>query len=158
MLRTPKALGAGIEGDAVSSGKPVPKAGRNGWINRSRCGRGKGKHGRRARSHEHSPGVAVSGSQSRHFVQVRGRAKNSRVQAGQPLALQEIAAGPVDGREVEPDGTAVETQSESGGESRRAVLAKNVAGEGVRATRKGGTHVWTGIEVDCWPGRRLVEH
>jgi len=66
-----------------------------------RGGKGKGTYGRLARSNEYSPGVAVSGSESRHAVQVRWRAEDSRVQARQPLALQEIAFGPVDGREVE---------------------------------------------------------
>src|SRR5260370_12658280 len=45
-------------------------------------------------------------------LQVRGRAKDSRLQAGQPLALQEVEAGSVEGREVEPDGSGYETQTE----------------------------------------------
>ncbi len=35
-------------------------------------------------------------------------AEDSCFQAGQPLALQEIETGPVDGREVEPDGSGYE--------------------------------------------------
>src|SRR5258706_8050085 len=66
------------------------------------------KYGRLARSDEHSSGVAIPGSESGHALQVRGRTKNSRLQTGQPLALQEIEAGSVDGREVEPDGDGYE--------------------------------------------------
>src|SRR5467141_1640056 len=69
------------------------------------CGSGK-RYGRLARSDEHSPGFAVSGSESGHAVQVRERAEDSGVQVGQPLALQEIEARSVDGREVDGIGTA----------------------------------------------------
>src|SRR5580700_11141897 len=81
------------------------------------------KHGRLARSDEHTPGFAVSGSESGHALQVRGRTENSRLQAGQPLALQEIEAGPVDGREVQPDGAGIETQTQSGDESCRGAIS-----------------------------------
>src|ERR1017187_11010734 len=50
-------------------------------------------NGRLARSDEHSPSFAVSGSESGHAVQVRERAADSSVQVGQSLALQEIEAG-----------------------------------------------------------------
>src|SRR5271165_7332631 len=99
MLGTPKALEQGNEGKAVSRWKSCGP----GEPEREKDvgGKGKGNYGRLARSNEHSPGVAISGSESRHALQVRWRAEDSRVQAGQPLALQEIAAGSVDGREVE---------------------------------------------------------
>ena len=35
-------------------------------------------------------------------------------QAGQPLALQKIEAGPVDGREVDPDGSKEQEETEGG--------------------------------------------
>jgi len=40
----------------------------------------------------------------------------------EPLAFQEIEIGPVDGREVERNGTAVETQTEGGIESCRVTV------------------------------------
>src|SRR5215831_14911674 len=92
-------------------------------------------YGRLARSDEYSPSVAIPGRESGHFVQVRWRTKDSRVQAGQPLALQEIAAGPVDGREVKRDGTADEAQAESGGQGCRTGLVKR-RGQKARATDK----------------------
>src|SRR5579871_3750288 len=71
-------------------------------LGREESGQGEQRnYGRLARSNEHSPSVAVPGRESGHFVQVRRRTKDSRVQAGQSLALQEIAAGSMDGREVE---------------------------------------------------------
>src|SRR5271169_1688471 len=150
MLRTPKALGADIEGEAVPKGntRAPRKSGRE---------RGQGHYGRLARSDEHPPGVAISGRESGHAIQVRRRAENSRVQAGQPLALQEVEAGPVDGREVEPDGTAGETQTEDDGESCRASLNIKTRAK-VPAPHKRWAHVWTGIEVDSWPGCGLLEH
>src|SRR5690348_17741533 len=71
----------------------------------------KRNYGRLARSDEHSPSVAIPGRESGHSVQVRWRTKDSRVQAWQSVAVQEIAAGSVDGREVERDGTAGETET-----------------------------------------------
>src|SRR5207245_6554920 len=79
-------------------------------------------YGRLARSHEHSPGVAVPGSESGHAVQVRRGTENPRLQAGQSLALQEIEAGPVDGREVEPDGGQGKKETQSGSTSRRVTV------------------------------------
>src|SRR5215472_8245231 len=70
-------------------------------------------YGRLARSDEHSPSVAIPGRESGHFVQIRRRTENPRFQAGQSLALQEVTAGSVDGREVERDGTADETEAQS---------------------------------------------
>src|SRR2546428_13957416 len=58
-------------------------------------------YGRLARSHEHSPGVAVPGSESGHAVQVRRGTEHHRLQARQSLARQEIQAGPGDGRQGE---------------------------------------------------------
>src|SRR5271165_1758170 len=150
MLRTPKALGADIEGEVVPKGntRAPRKSGRE---------RGQGHYGRLARSDEHPPGVAISGSESGHAVQVRRRAKNTRVQAGQPLALQEVEAGPVDGREVEPDGTAGETQTEGSDQGGGTDLVKPTRAR-VPAPHKRWAHVWTGIEVDSRPGCRLLEH
>ena len=91
------------------------------------------------------------------LVQVRRRTEDSRVQAGQPLALQEIEAGPVDGREVERDGTAGETETEGSGESCRASLDKPSRAR-MPAPHKRWAHVWIRIEVDCWPGCGLLEH
>src|SRR6266404_1623613 len=102
MLGTPKALRQAIEG-GQSPETGVWKRQRN--------------YGRLARSDEHPAGVAISGRESGHALQIRRRAENSGIQTGQPLALQEIAAGPVDGREVERDGTADETETEGGVES-----------------------------------------
>src|SRR5215467_16038598 len=94
-------------------------------------------YGRLARSDEYSPSVAVPGRESGHFVQVRWRAEDSRVQAGEPVAVQEIAAGPVDGREVERDGTGSETEAEGGNESSRADLVKPTRAS-APAAHKGG--------------------
>src|SRR2546426_10528504 len=79
-------------------------------------------YGRLARSHEHSPGVAIPGSESGHAVQIRRGAENPRLQAGQPLALQKVEAGPVDGREVEPDGVERQEETEGGCQGRRATV------------------------------------
>src|ERR1700689_2917053 len=107
-----------------------------------RGGKGKGNYGRLARSDEYSPGVAVSGSESRHALQVRWRAEDSRVQARQPLALQEIASGPVDGREVERTGTAGETETEGGFESCRVTVAKTESRRHAGATKVGTCLEW----------------
>src|ERR1035438_917950 len=124
MLGTPKALEGSLR--AGQSAKANPAGGESGAGN-GRGGKGKRNYARLARSNEHSPGVAISGRESGYALQVRGRAKDSGVQAGQSLALQEIAAGPVDGREVERDGTAGKTQTEGGDESCR-VTVRNKAG------------------------------
>src|SRR5579863_2352583 len=153
MLGTPKALGADIEGEGVSRSEPVRERGGRA----ERAEGAQGNYGRLARSDEYSPGVTVSGRESGHFVQVRWRTENSRVQAGQPLAVQEIAAGPVDGREVERDGTAGEAETEGGIESCRAKLNKTSRAE-MHAPHKRWAHVWIRIEVHCWPGCRLLEH
>src|SRR5438309_1982688 len=97
MLGTPKALGQAIEGRQSDETKP---AGRRG-IGAEMVVEGKRKYGRLARSNEYPAGVAVSRRESGHALQICRRAEDSRIQIGQPLALQEIAAGPVDGREVE---------------------------------------------------------
>src|ERR1700689_754073 len=117
MLGTPKALGQAIEGEAVSRSKS-PRAEGTGAGN-GLGGKGKRIYGRLARSDEHPASVAVLGRESGQALQVRRRAEDSRIQVGQPLALQEIAFGSVDGREVERDGTAGETESEGGIESCR---------------------------------------
>src|SRR5579864_6857255 len=131
MLRTQKALQADIEGREVLNTTPVSRKKSDAG-----CDKGQGNYGRLARGDEHSPGVAISGRESGHAVQVRRRTKNSRVQAGEPLALQEVEVGSVDGREVEPDGTAGETETEGSCESRRTSLGKPDAGEFVRATQR----------------------
>src|SRR6185437_4478369 len=95
------------------------------------------------RSNEHSPGVAVSGREPGHAVQVRQRAEDSGIQTGQPVAVQEVKAGPMDGRAVQRDG------SEEGEESEGGDTSCHV---------KAGTHVWIWIEINRWPGRRLFEH
>src|ERR1700684_1117913 len=82
--------------------------------------KGFGDYGRLAGSHEYSPGVAVPGSESGHALQVCRRAKNSRFQTVQPLALQEIEARPVDARKVQPDGSEEQAQTEGGCQSCRA--------------------------------------
>src|SRR5260370_39907370 len=74
-------------------------------------------NGRLARSDEHSPSFAVSGSESGHAVQVRERAKDSGVEVGQSLELQEIEAGSVDGREVDGNGTASQKENQDSRES-----------------------------------------
>src|SRR5579864_5467614 len=120
MLGTPKPLAPIREGEGVCQESPQRwhrGTGRSG-------GTGKRNYGRLARSNEHSPSIAISGRKSGHFVQVRWRTENSRVQVRQSLALQEIEAGPVDGREVQRNGTGRKTQAESCGESGRASLEK----------------------------------
>src|SRR5207245_4284119 len=92
-------------------------------------------YGRLARSHEHSPGVAVPGSESGHAVQVRRGTENPCLQVGQPLALQEIEAGPVDGREVEPDGSGNQAETEGSYESCRGTVIQVPVDAG---TTKGG--------------------
>src|SRR5271154_5041021 len=69
-------------------------------------------YGRLARSNEHSPSFAVSGSESGHALQVRERAKDSGIQVGQSLALQEIEARSVDGREVHGNGIAGQKENQ----------------------------------------------
>src|ERR1035437_6509246 len=119
MLGTPKGPGQAIEGEAVSRSKARgPREPEREWV----WWWWKRNYGRLARSDEYPAGVAISGRESGHAFQVRRRAKDSRIQTGQPLALQEIAAGPVDGREVKPDGTAGETQTEGGVESCRVTV------------------------------------
>src|SRR5258708_40204899 len=81
-------------------------------------------YGRLARSDEYSAGIAVPGSESGHALQVRRGTTNPRIQAGQPLALQEVKAGPVDGREVKRGRTAAETQDQSCGSAERVALAR----------------------------------
>src|SRR5580692_11436707 len=84
--------------------------------------KGFGDYGRLAGSHEYSPGVAVPGSESGHALQIRRGAKDSRFQAGQPLALQEIEARSVDGREIQPGGSERQKQTEGGCQSCRATV------------------------------------
>src|SRR6267143_4997181 len=79
-------------------------------------------YGRLARSDEHSSGIAVPGSESGYALQVRQRAEDSGFQAGEPLALQEVEAGPVDGREVESDGSTSQEETEGGREGRRVTV------------------------------------
>src|ERR1700693_5339242 len=114
MLGTPGAFPTGMEGResfAVQSPRAGdPGAGEgSGGVGRNWSGNRSGKHGRLARSDEHSSGIGLSGSESGHALQVRRGREDSRLQAGQPLALQEVEAGPVDGREVEPDGAGDKT-------------------------------------------------
>src|SRR5947209_9169355 len=120
-------------------------------------GKGKRNYGRLARSDEYSPSVTVSGRESRHFVQVCWRTEDSRVQARQSLAFQKIEAGPVDGREVERDGTAAEAQAQDGSEGSGATLEK-LSWAQARDTHKRWAHVWIRIEVHCWSGCGLLEH
>src|SRR6266436_9454456 len=98
MLSTPKFTRTRLIEDLVL---PISSAlpGTMAVLRAELCGRGK-QYGRLAGSDEHSPGFAVPGSQSGHALQVCERAKDSCVQTGQPLALQEIEAGSVDGRKV----------------------------------------------------------
>src|SRR5579862_1493179 len=119
MLWTPRVRWTGMV-DGVASGVS-PWAG-NGtvWFWWS----GQEKHGRLTRSDEHSPSLPVFGSESGHALQVRWRAEDSGFQTGQPLALQKIEARPVDGREVEPDGTRNEAQGEGGHEGCRKPVTK----------------------------------
>src|ERR1700757_1813157 len=99
MLSTPKYTRTRwIEDLVLPNSSALP--GRKGWLGAGFCGRGK-RYGRLARSDEHSPGFPISGGESVHVVQVRERAEDSSVQVGQPLALQKIEAGSVDGREVD---------------------------------------------------------
>src|SRR3981081_4512719 len=111
MLWTPKAL-RGRERLPRLTREAVKAA--QGWILRKVK-----DYGRLARSDEYSSGIAVPGSESGHALQVRRGTANSGVQGGQPLALQEVEAGPVDGREVQRDRTAAETQDESCGSAVR---------------------------------------
>src|SRR5206468_3661603 len=82
-----------------------PAAGKAVAIQGLKSVEGVWNYGRLAGSDEHSPGFAIPGSESGHALQVRWGTKDSGLQTGQPLALQEIEAGPVDGREVDPDGS-----------------------------------------------------
>src|ERR1022692_27131 len=107
--------------------------------------KGFGDYGRLAGSHEYSPGVAVPGSESGHALQVCRGTKDSRFQAGQPLALQEVEARSVDGREVQPDGSQEQEETEGGCQSCRASIKRR-------------SHVWIRIENDCWPGCGVLEH
>src|SRR6266403_2838036 len=96
-------------------------------------------NGRLARSDEHSPSFAVSGSESGHAVQIRERAKDSGLQVGQSLALQEIEAGAVDGREVDGNGTARQKENQGSREGRRnavSELGKRRAGTCLEWDRK----------------------
>src|ERR1051325_255738 len=105
-------------------------------------GKGTKNYGRVARGDEYSPGVPIPGRQSRHFVQVRWRTEDSSLQAWQPLALQEIEAGSVDGREVERNGAGGEAETKGRRQRRWAALAKTRGPElveGDRATKKVGT-------------------
>src|SRR5215469_6235814 len=96
-------LGTRKPSEPIDKARKSPKGTRGAeGLGREQSGQGEQRnYGRLARSDEYSPSVAVPGRESGHFVQVRWRTKDSRVQAGQSLALQEIAAGSVDGREVE---------------------------------------------------------
>ena len=124
MLWTPRAPGQALEGRDFKV-SPAGRRHRSGTVLVERQGTGARKHGRLARSDEYTPGVAIPGSESGHALQVRRRAENSGVQAGQPLALQEIETGPVDGREVESDGSGIETETEGGYESCRGTVVKH---------------------------------
>src|SRR5215469_6644244 len=86
------------------------------------CGKGEKDYGRLQRSDEHSPGFAVPGSESGHALQVRQRAENPGLQAGQPLAFQEVKAGSVDGREVEPNRSQSEKETQGCGQSSRVTV------------------------------------
>jgi len=128
-------LDAGFYRAVICSGhrKPFDRRRGQGRLPRLACGRktaaqevlrtGLRKYGRLARSDEHSPGVAVPGSESGHAIQIRRRTEYSRFQARQPLAVQEVEAGPVDGREVEPDGIGSKAQTEGSYESCRVTVA-----------------------------------
>src|SRR5215469_6331993 len=108
-------------------------------------------YGRLARSDEHSPGVAISGRESGHAVQVRWRAEDSRVQAWQSLAVQEVAARSVDGREVERDGTTGETETEGSGKSCRTDLVKPPRAKAPAAHTKVGTCLdWDRSPLLAW--------
>src|SRR5580704_5271983 len=98
----------------------LPNLGR--WQGASSLRRGFGNYGRLAGSDEYSPGFAVPGGESGHALQVCRRAKDSRFQTGQPLALQEIEARPVDGREVQADGSEEQEETEGGCQSCRATV------------------------------------
>src|SRR5260370_25272037 len=93
--------------------------------------------GRLARSDEHPASFAVSGSESGHFVQVRERAADSGVQVGQSLALQEIEAGSVDGREVGGNGNAERQEDQGSGEGCR----NSVEDSGSELRHKKGGHM-----------------
>src|SRR5260370_9307188 len=107
-------------------------------------------NGRLARSDEHSPSFAVSGSETGHAVQVRELTKDSGVQVGQSLALEEIEAGSVDGREVDGNGTARQKENQGSRES----CWNSVSELG----KEGRAHVWNGIENDSGSGCGLFEH
>src|SRR5215469_11331201 len=96
-------LGTRKHSEPIDKARKSPKGTRGAeGLGREESGQGAQRnYGRLARSDEHSPSVAVSGRESGHLVQVRRRTEDSRIQAGQSLALQEISAGSVDGREVE---------------------------------------------------------
>src|SRR6266849_5373241 len=113
MLSTPKFTRMQFLHEGIFS-HVCPAAGKPVAIQGLKSVEGVWNYGRLAGSDEHSPGVAIPGSESGHALQVRRRAKDSRFQAGQPLALQEIEAGPVDGREVNPDGSERQEETEGG--------------------------------------------
>src|ERR1700757_4131947 len=89
-----------IHSNVILNEEFPPKVGPAGRRDRLSAGQifveGIRDYGRLAGSDEHSPGIAVPGSESGHAVQVRQRTEDSGLQAGEPLALQEIEAGPVD--------------------------------------------------------------
>src|SRR5580704_17489080 len=89
-----------------------------GWF----CGKGKENYGRLQRSHEHSPGVAIPGGESVHALQVRQRAEDSGVQAGQSLAFQEVEAGSVDGGEVDSIRSQSQKETQVGWQSGRVTV------------------------------------
>src|ERR1700691_2444332 len=150
MLGTPKPLGT------TQRVRASPGISLRATEGRSLGGQDTRKYGGLAGSDEHSASVAVSGSESGHTVQVCGGTEHSGIQAGQPLAIQEIEAGPVDGREVEPDGAGSETESEGRRKCGRLTLLKAQGQRGVGATKTRGrghprhtkrrAHVWNGIE------------
>src|SRR6202044_1561470 len=172
MLGTPRAFRTRMEGNAKILGANL-RAGDSGagtrfwWQGKELVRKHVREHDRLARSDEHSSGIGLFGSESGHALQVRRGREDSRVQAGQPLALQEIEAGPVDGREVRPDGAGVETQAQGSDEGCRvAVRVKQPPayrrykrrGRGRPRHTKAGTHVWNGIENDCGSGCGLFQH
>src|SRR5260370_42183027 len=67
-------------------------------------------YGRLARSDEYSSGIAVPGRECGHALQVCRGTTNPRIQTGQPLALQEAQARPVDGRKGKRGRTAAQKQ------------------------------------------------
>src|SRR5580692_4346860 len=155
MRWTPRAPGQALEGRSFKV-SPAGRRHRSGMVLVERQGTGARKHGRLARSDEHTPGVAVPGSESGHALQVRWRTKDSRFQAGQSLALQEVEAGSVDGREVEPDGAGIETQTQSSDESCRGAISNE--NEFRKQSFKRRAHVWNGIKDDRGTGCGVFEH